>query len=412
MKHKLSSSTRLMFVALCVTCLMIGGLSLVRSDAAAFSFAVATGDETASVVEPDTVTLTNRVYLPMIHLPPVSYRLGFGANTSPLTRFAQINTLKAGWYYDWGVNTKPARPNNMEYAQTIRVHQKLTCPLYSLNAHDRELCPYAVPHDYEFRPNLDTIAAAAQANPGSLWLIGNEMDRRDWPGGGQDEILPETYAVVYHDLYHFIKGVDPKARVAIGGVIQATPLRLEYLTKVWNAYQQRYGTLMPVDVWNVHNFILKEQLNDYGAGIPPGSNALQGVVHDSDRTHVDMTIFDQQIRAFRSWMKARGQQDKPLIVSEYGVLYWHEGLEDLNIVQTFMIQTFDYFLETRDCYLGYPVDDCRLVQRWAWYSLDDTGVSSGFNRYGALFDPASRQITPTGERFRTYSLMNISRLAQ
>ncbi len=352
------------------------------------------------------------VYLPLIYTPLISYRLGFGASTGPITRFAEISSLKAGWYYDWGVRTNPARPNLMEYAQTVRVHQKLTCDLYSANAHDRTLCPYATPHDYVFSPSWQQIAAAARANPGALWFIGNEMDRRDWPNGGQDEILPETYAVAYHDLYHFIKSVDPKARIAIGGVIQATPLRLEYLTKVWNTYQQQYGTPMPVDVWNVHNFILKERADDYGAGIPPGSNALQGVVYPTDRTHIDMTIFDQQIRAFRGWMKERGQQNKPLIVSEYGVLYWHDGLEDPQLVQNFMIQTFDYFLHTKDCTLGYPADDCRLVQRWAWYSLDDKGTTSGLNQYGALFDPTTLRITGTGERFRTYSLTNIQALSR
>lgn len=362
--------------------------------------------------KPSSIASQQPVYLPLIYTPVISYRLGFGASTSPITRFSEIGSLRAGWYYDWNVRANPVRPNLMEYVQTIRVHQKLTCDLYSANAHDRAVCPYAIPHDYVFNPSLDEIAAAARANPGSLWFIGNEMDRRDWPGGGQDETLPETYAVAYHDLYHFIKSVDPKARIAIGGVIQATPLRLEYLTKVWNTYQQRYGTIMPVDVWNVHNFILKERAGDYGAGIPPGSDAWQGVVYSTDRTHVDMTIFDQQIRAFRAWMKERGQQNKPLIVSEYGVLYWHEGLEDPQVVQDFMIKTFDYFLNTRDCSLGYPADDCRLVQRWAWYSLDDKGISSGFNQYGALFDPITRRITGTGEKFRTYSLTNMQVLSR
>lgn len=361
---------------------------------------------------PSAVTSQRVVYLPLIYTPLISYRLGFGAGTSPITRFSEVSSLKAGWYYDWNVRVSPVRPNLMEYVQTVRIHQKLTCDLYSPNAHNRAVCPYAIPHDYVFNPSRDEIAAAARANPGSLWFIGNEMDRRDWPGGGQDETLPETYAVAYHDLYHFIKRVDPKARIAIGGVIQATPLRLEYLTKVWNTYQQRYGTIMPVDLWNVHNFILKEKHDDYGAGIPPGSNALQGVTYSTDRTHIDMTIFDQQIRAFRNWMKERGQQNKPLIVSEYGVLYWHDGLEDPQLVQDFMIKTFDYFLNTKDCSLGYPADDCRLVQRWAWYSLDDRGISSGFNQYGALFDPTTRKITGTGERFRTYSLTNMQALSR
>jgi hypothetical protein len=268
------------------------------------------------------------------------------------------------------------------------------------------------PYAFDIRPSLDQIRLAAQNNPGSLWLIGNEMDRRDWSGGGQDEMLPETYAWAYHDLYHFIKAIDPHARLAIGGVIQATPLRLEYLGKAWDAYATRYGSLMPVDVWNVHNFILKERSGDYGAEIPPGSDASEGATYRTDWSHVDMDIFDAQIRAFRQWMRDRGQQNKPLIVSEYGVLYGHDGMEDPDVVQKFMLATFDYFLNTKDCGLGYAADGCRLVQRWAWYSLDDDGRSFGHNRYGALFDPNTLQITNLGRKFAEYAMSHYQEISK
>ena len=108
-------------------------------------------------------------------------------------------------------------------------------------------------------------------------------------------------------------------------------------------------------------------------------------------------------------MKARGQQNKPLIVSEYGVLYSHvPAFNTASAVQDFMIQTFDYFLNTKDCNLGYAADQCRLVQRWNWYSFND----SSFNTFGKLFDPLTFQITSTGARFREYSLKNIGTLGQ
>ena len=47
--------------------------------------------------------------------------------------------------------------------------------------------------------------------------------------------------------------------MAIGGVSQVTPLRLDYLERVLAAYEKQYGQPMPVDVWNVHTFILREQ---------------------------------------------------------------------------------------------------------------------------------------------------------
>jgi hypothetical protein len=313
----------------------------------------------------------------------------------------------------------------MEYVQTVRIHQKLKCGM--IHDADHLACPYAQPLGYTYFPEQATLLAAVSANPGSLWLIGNEMDRIDWAYcvqwdgnfckqvgyDGQDETLPETYAVAYHDLHDLIKQADPTAKIAIGGVIQATPLRLAYLTKIWDSYQTQYGTTMPVDVWNVHNFIIQEKAHEYGADIPPGIDATEGEYINALKTHIDMTIFAKQIYAFRQWMKERGQQNKPLIISEYGVLYSNtligSGPGDPQIVQNFMLGTFDYFLNTKDCAVGLLADDCRLVQRWNWYSLED--VSGTFNPYGRLFDPQSFQMTATGEKFRTYSLQNLELLS-
>jgi len=325
--------------------------------------------------------------------------------------------MKIGWYVDWKVQTNPARPLGMQFAQMIRVHQKLTCP--SRTTPDRGVCPYVEPYEYEVKPSISEIEEAVRANPGSIWLVGNEIERIDWFGGGQDEILPDFYPVVYHDLYTLIKGIDPTAKVAIGGIIQPTPLRLEYLSIVWDSYQQRYGEPMPVDVWNIHNFIIREKWNEWGASIPVGVDAPngtgsyvlpEGATYDN---HIDMQLFDQQTRAMRQWMKDRGQQEKPLIITEYGVLYpnWLLGLDasDVDGVNDFMIATFDYFLHTKDCDIGYTADDCRLVQMWNWYSLDERSESS-FNIYSRLYDPVTKEMTATGERVRTYSLANINEL--
>ena len=354
-----------------------------------------------------------QLYFPYVtrgQTPP--YRIGYNAIDSNITRYPDLNQLDGGWYLNWTVQMRPLRPRGIEFGQTIRVHQKLTCPLYSADAWNRDVCPYAQPYDYLISPSWTTIAAVVRANPGALWMIGNEMDRRDWKEegpppytSGQDEMLPETYAVAYHDLYSLIKGIDPGARVAIGGVIQPTPQRLTYLSRIWDSYQSRYGVTMPVDVWNVHNFILPEHEDGRGAGVPPGMKG-DGVIYNSSLSHVDMKIFDQQIRAFRGWMKDRGQQDKPLIISEYGVLYpeWYVPAFDAERVGDFMIDTFDYFLNTTDCNLGMPSDGCRLVQRWAWYSLDDDGewTGTGLNEYGALFNRNTTIMTETGKLYRDW----------
>ena len=78
-----------------------------------------------------------------------------------------------------------------------------------------------VPHG-AIVPDLKTIGKIAQQNPGSLWLVGNEMDVI-W----QDNATPEQYAAAYHDVYATLKQADPNSRVAIGGISEPSPLRLQ-----------------------------------------------------------------------------------------------------------------------------------------------------------------------------------------
>jgi hypothetical protein len=296
-------------------------------------------------------------------------------------------------------------------------------------------CPYAQPLDYVYSPDRLTLEAAIRANPGSLWLVGNEIDRRDWsecteylsdgvtckPGSlahvGQDEILAETYAVAYHDLYQIVKSIDPTAKVGIAGVIQVTPLRIQYLTKIWDTYRSLYGSDIPVDVWNIHAFILREVSGEYGAEIPPGFTDKKGSYTEGDaKTHMNTDIFAKQVRDMRQWMKDRGQQSKPLIVSEYGVLYRHDGLDNESKVNSYMLWTFNYFLKTSDCALGQTADSCRLVQRWAWFALNSTAQNSGgtlvsaINTYTSLFNTSTKTAMNAGLLYAAFALDNLAAL--
>jgi hypothetical protein len=357
---------------------------------------------------------------------PPAQRIGYGVVSGSDLANPAIRSLGAGIYNNWRTDSAPVTPDGIHFAQTVRVHQTLTCPLNSENAWNREVCPYAEPHSYQMKPSLADIGGIAQAQPGSLWLIGNEMDRRDWHLGGQDEMLPELYATAYHDIHTAIKAADPTAQVAIGGLIQATPLRLAWLDRMWASYAAQYSADMPVDVWNIHNFILREEFQRYGADIPPGfaTDDARATVYENDWSHIDLALFDQQIRAFRGWMAARGQQEKPLIISEYGVLYRHcatwrwtgteyvcdQTFNDEEVVIDFMLATFDYFLNARDCSLGYVADGCRLVQQWLWFSLDHP--LDGFNIHTRLYDSASESLTPAGIAYRDWVTAHRDALSQ
>ena len=280
-----------------------------------------------------------------------------------------IGQLRPGWYLDWSVNAHAARPNNVEYAQMVRV-------------------PQGKPE-----PGLEAIGQIAQQNPGSLWLVGNEMDVI-W----QDNATPEQYATAYHDVYATLKQTDPNSRVAIGGISEPSPLSLQYLDRVLKAYRDQYGQEMPIEVWNVHNFILPEQRGSWGVDIPPGFDATRGLTYGID-DHDRLDIFKQQLIDFRRWMAQHGYRDKELLVTEYGVLMPADYGFDYARVRDFMLGTFDMMRTTTDPALGRPSDGNRLVQRWCWYSLaDDTNYPTG-----NLLDTATRQLTPLGRDFKQYS---------
>ncbi len=330
--------------------------------------------------------------------PSANERFGFGV-VSDISRF-DVGQLHAGWYVNWGATSQVKNPAGLEYVQIIRVcdSQYRSCST-----------PYS--------PYGEALANAVRNNPGLLWLIGNEPDRIYV----QDSARPIVYAQLYHELYHRIKSLDPTARVAIGGMVQPTELRMRWLDMVWSEYQRLYGQAMPVDVWNVHNFVLREvkpglslerllqcsrggrELGAWGAGIPPGFEnqvdcGLWIEIDELDR----MDLFQEQIVRFRRWMRDHGQRDKELIISEYAILFPEELGYGFERVRNYMVATFDYFLNARDSNLGVPADGNRLVQRWAWYSLDDTSFGWG-RTWGALFDPDTNQITPMGQAFAAYT---------
>jgi hypothetical protein len=278
-----------------------------------------------------------------------------------------LGELHPGWYLNWNTSRSPGRPGGAEYVQTVRIPRGAIVP------------------------DLATITQIAQKNPGALWLIGNEMDVI-W----QDNATPEQYVAAYHDVYATLKQADPTSRVAIGGVSEPSPLRLQYLDRVLQAYRQRYGQDIPIDVWNVHNFILPEQRGSWGVDIPPGIAASSGLNYQIDDND-NLTYFKQQLIDFRRWMAQHGYRDKELIVSEYGIMMYPDYGFNYERVRHFMLGSFDVMLNTTDAELGLPADGNRLVQRWCWYSLTDVDYPTG-----NLADVNTKVLTPLGNDFKAY----------
>lgn len=345
-------------------------------------------------VTPQAISTTVPSYLPLtlanFRYIPGDYRdcrLGVGVTRNLLITY-DIAPFKTGWYVDW--NTRilaPAqRHNGVEYVHTLRVRQD--------RGPNREYLP-----SYRIRPALNFdpggLGPIVQANPGSIWLVGNEPDSTH----GQDDTMADMYARAYHDAYTFIKSVDPTAKVANAAVIQPTPLRLLYMDAILASYRAQFGVPMPVDVWNMHLYIIREVKNDWGGDYPPGIDAPIGRDYTL-RDHVDINIFKSLVWDFRSWLYRNGYIDKPLIVSEWGVLmpFWflaNEGVTEED-AKNFIREAIQFMDETTDPVLGYSADNYRLIQRQALYSLDDDSTfDDGYDRWGSYLLRSTPPYTPT-----------------
>ena len=289
-----------------------------------------------------------------------------------------VAQLHAGWYTSYQPELSPPHPAGMRAVQLVRVSDD--------GPFTGQACAKC--------PTWDQVTAIAQANPGSLWFIGNEPDRQDWTSA-------DRYAELYHDFYEFIKAEDPTSQVGIGGVVQPTPIRLQYLDMVLDAYQDQYGGPMPVDVWNTHNYVLREGTTGWGCGIPPGTDESLAIDYEVQE-HDDLQAWTWQLRLLRQWMKLRGYQDRPLVVSEFGILMPELYDFDYPRVRDFMQATFEWMMNTTDATTGYAADGNRLVQAWAWYSLDSS-TFEGYDMAIHLFDPDTMAITPLGLDFGAYA---------
>jgi hypothetical protein len=329
-----------------------------------------------------------------------------------------LEQLNVGWYVNFTSTAFSGAPST-EFAPIIRVRQQ------------RNGCT-RLP-GYQTYPALDdaNLGAAIRSRPGALWLVGNEPDRG--PGLDdttctnrvQDDTAPDVYARAYKDVYAYIKSIDPTAKVANAGMVQVTPNRLQYLDIVWNTYRALYGADMPVDVWNMHLYVLPEadpdgkpnNIANVAVGTDP-SLAIRSSDGDPAQCarsdvycyaeHDDMTAFAGQVVAMRQWMKDHGQQQKPLIISEYSLLYPY--IQDPGScfvtdeygncftptrVMNFLNNSLDYLETAVSPELGYARDGNRLVQRWLWYSVSASGAGDVSN----LTDGNAAQISLVGSTF-------------
>jgi len=114
-------------------------------------------------------------------------------------------------------------------------------------------------HAYEVDTDSIKDPAATEAwilaNPGKVYLIGNEPNNFDLSAG--DGMTQDQYARMFHCYHTFIKALDPTAKIATAGLYSsASTDSLASTTAWWDAclaeYRTQFGEEMPVDIWNNH----------------------------------------------------------------------------------------------------------------------------------------------------------------
>jgi hypothetical protein len=311
-----------------------------------------------------------------------------------------IASLGVGSYLDWGAVNNPGLPEGIEYIRVLRLRDDL------------------------YPQTLANLPGWVEANPGGVWVVGNEPDTiYDY----QDALLAEVYADRYYELARIIRHLDPTAQIGFGPIVQPTAIRIRYLQRAWDRLVEDAGGIVAasklVDIWAIHSFILNEDtsfLNHWGTGVPPGfendhADAFIITLPDQIAYTYSIDIFQSRIIAFRAWMANIGEVNKPLWITEYGSLfppvdpiggpdYYNVTDEDTS---NYMEQTFDFMLNASDPQSGLPADGHQLVQRWYWYSLNDHRYHYG----GSLYNPDTPDyggpITLVGQDFIDYQAAHL-----
>ncbi len=393
----------------------------------------------SAAVDSCTAAQLEATFLPLVPANEPAPNCRYGASASAAGAEA-VADLQIGWVVSFGAAEPAWLPAGVAHTPMIRLHQLRDTSGQRLDA-------------YTASPALteEALGSRIAAAPGAVWIVGNEVDRLSW----QDDLMPEIYAVAYHDAYHFIKQQDPTAQVAVSGLVMVSPGRLQYLDKVLDAYRQRYGSPMPVDVWTFHAYIFPERNEEYYFLDPEtgewvldeesGKAVFAGIANGTDPAlalqkpywkrpleaqrmlcqrpdyyciyeHDQVDLLAQQVVAMRGWMKANGYQRTPLLLTEWSLLYQYMLLPDGTCavqdeqgncftperVTQFLRSSVAYLETAADSALGYPLDNSRLVQQWAWFTLDALGEDVfTVGNPSLMVDPVTGELTQMGREYRT-----------
>lgn len=101
-------------------------------------------------------------------------------------------------------------------------------------------------------------------------------------------------------------------------------------------------------------------------------------------------------------MAVNGYRDKPLALTEFGILLGINDGYSPEIVAQYLQDLVSWLDTATDDRLGYPRDGNRLVQRWAWFSLADEYFPES-----DLANLSTDTLTIVGQAYRQYNFSPI-----
>jgi len=226
---------------------------------------------------------------------------------------------------------------------------------------------------------------------GTVWQIGNEpgVDCYLRPPRliAHDPFDYTAYARAFHDWHAQITDADPSYRVMLGAVIPGGEIDFNYdnsrrLGSLFAAYYDLFSQPMPIDVFNLRLYVGKDAAT--------------------------LETFKSAVVGFRTWMDAIplapagtvSYRDSELWLTAYGLAGPDVGPELPGKMMTCWTDWLCGYADPdiTDDEIGMERDGDRLVQRWAWFALDDPGQ----NFHDTRLFRSDGTITPLGLQYQSY----------
>lgn len=307
-----------------------------------------------------------------------------------------LQQLGVGWYHDWTGGKLSdgiigGKRENLQfmglvggYSQTKNSPQTIESPVC------QDLKNFILSNRDKFPEDME-------------WIIGNEIGLDD------GKLTASEYAGHFINWKKCLLYIDSTFRVGSGAISQlqkSTPdpqgtphcVGLNDPRSGAKYFEDYIKEIKKIDSTNLPDFYVNHGytycLTDHGNSAPAFS---------IEKT-VDIEAFKWQIQEYRRILKNAGEQNKDLIIKEWGPFNIQVGFENR---QRHLQDTIDYMAQATDRDIGNPEDDYRLVQKWSMTMassmpnahLSPVGSFKALYQNTALMDGVTGEWTPMGDLY-------------